>query len=71
MNEEITVLEGIGTWDLVSPPPHIRPIVFKWIYNIKSRLMLLFSVTKLALRLLVFSRVRVVITMRHLLFRPI
>ena len=34
---EIAALERTGTWDLVSPPPGIRPITCKWVYKIKTR----------------------------------
>jgi hypothetical protein len=37
MDEEIAALERTGTWDLVSPPPGIRPITCKWVYKIKTR----------------------------------
>jgi hypothetical protein len=37
MAEEIDVLERTGTWDLVSPPPGVRPITCKWVYKIKTR----------------------------------
>lgn len=37
MAEEIAVLERTGTWDLVSPPPHVRLIMCKWVYKIKTR----------------------------------
>jgi hypothetical protein len=36
MAEEIAVLERTGTWDLVSPPPGVRPITCKWVYKIKT-----------------------------------
>ncbi|KAK1652815.1 hypothetical protein QYE76_070620 [Lolium multiflorum] len=37
MAEEIAALERTGTWDLVSPPPGVRPITCKWVYKIKTR----------------------------------
>jgi hypothetical protein len=37
MAEEIAALEHTGTWDLVSPPPDVRPITCKWVYKIKTR----------------------------------
>jgi hypothetical protein len=37
MAEEIAALEHTGTWDLVSPPPGVRPITCKWVYKIKTR----------------------------------
>jgi hypothetical protein len=37
MAEEITTLEGTGTWDLVPCPPRVRPITCKWVYKIKTR----------------------------------
>jgi hypothetical protein len=37
MAEEIAALERTGTWDLVSPPPGVRPIICKWVYKIKTR----------------------------------
>jgi hypothetical protein len=36
MAEEIAAFERTGTWDLVSPPPGIRPITCKWVYKIKT-----------------------------------
>ena len=36
MAEEIAALERTGTWDLVSPPPGVRPITCKWVYKIKT-----------------------------------
>ena len=30
MSEEIVALERTGTWDLVSLPPGIRPMICKW-----------------------------------------
>src|SRR3954471_7555900 len=37
MAEEIAALERTVTWDLVSPPPGVRPITCKWVYKIKTR----------------------------------
>jgi hypothetical protein len=37
MAEEIAALERTGTWDLVPCPPRVRPITFKWVYNVKTR----------------------------------
>src|SRR3954469_1294946 len=37
MAEDIAALERTGTWDLVSPPPGVRPITCKWVYKIKTR----------------------------------
>ncbi|KAK1643491.1 hypothetical protein QYE76_061296 [Lolium multiflorum] len=37
MAEEIAALERTATWDLVSPPPGVRPITRKWVYKIKTR----------------------------------
>jgi hypothetical protein len=37
MAEEIAALEHTGTWDLVSPPPGVCPIMCKWVYKIKTR----------------------------------
>ena len=37
MAEEIAALKRTGTWDLVSLPPHVRPITCKWVYKIKTR----------------------------------
>ncbi|KAM3366315.1 hypothetical protein ACQJBY_015641 [Aegilops geniculata] len=37
MAEEIAALERNDTWDLVSLPPHVRPITCKWVYKIKTR----------------------------------
>jgi hypothetical protein len=36
MAEEIAALERTSTWDLVSPPPNVRPITCKWLYKIKT-----------------------------------
>jgi hypothetical protein len=35
--EEIAALERTSTWDLISPPPGVRPITCKWVYKIKTR----------------------------------
>jgi len=35
MQAELTTLENTGTWKLVDLPPHIKPIVCRWIYKIK------------------------------------
>jgi hypothetical protein len=37
MAEEIVALQRTGTWDLVSPPPGVGPIICKWVYKIKTR----------------------------------
>ena len=37
MTEEIAALERTGTWDVVTPPPSVRPITCKWVYKIKTR----------------------------------
>jgi hypothetical protein len=37
MTEEIVALERTGTWDLVPCPPHVRLIICKWIYKVKTR----------------------------------
>jgi hypothetical protein len=37
MSEEIATLEHIGTWNLISLPPHATPITCKWIYKIKTQ----------------------------------
>ncbi|KAK1632701.1 hypothetical protein QYE76_007016 [Lolium multiflorum] len=37
MAEEIAALERTGTWDVVTPPPSVRPITCKWVYKIKTR----------------------------------
>jgi hypothetical protein len=37
MTEEIAAFERIGTWDLVSCPPRVRPITCKWVYKVKTR----------------------------------
>jgi hypothetical protein len=37
MSEELTALEGTGTWDLVPLPPHSVPITCKWVYKVKTK----------------------------------
>jgi hypothetical protein len=37
MVEEIVVLERTSMWNLISPPPRICPITYKWVYKIKTR----------------------------------
>jgi len=34
-NVEIDALVSNHTWDIVSTPPNVRPIGFKWVYKIK------------------------------------
>jgi hypothetical protein len=36
MAEKIAALEWTGTWDLVPFPPCVRPISYKWVYNVKA-----------------------------------
>jgi hypothetical protein len=36
MAGEIAALERTSTWDLISPPPGVRPIICKWVYKIKT-----------------------------------
>jgi hypothetical protein len=37
MDEDIAALEHTSTWDLVSPPPCVRTITWKWVYKINTR----------------------------------
>ncbi|WVZ73920.1 hypothetical protein U9M48_022171 [Paspalum notatum var. saurae] len=37
MAEEIAALEHTGTCDLVPTPSHVRPIICKWVYKVKTR----------------------------------
>jgi hypothetical protein len=37
MDEELAVLERTSTWDIVPFPSHVRPIMCKWIYKVKTR----------------------------------
>jgi hypothetical protein len=37
MVEKIAALEQTDTWDLVSCPPHVRPITCKWVYKVKTQ----------------------------------
>jgi hypothetical protein len=67
MTEEIAARVWTDTWDLVHCPPHICPIIYKWVYKVKTALMVLLSVIMLVLLLVVFSRSNVVIMMRLLL----
>jgi hypothetical protein len=34
--DEMTAIEANGTWELVDPPPRIRPIGLKWVYKAKK-----------------------------------
>jgi hypothetical protein len=36
MLDEITAIEANGTWELVDPPPHCRPIGLKWVFKAKK-----------------------------------
>jgi hypothetical protein len=36
MLDEMTSIEANGTWELVDPPLHQRPIGLKWVYKIKK-----------------------------------
>ena len=35
MTQEIAALECIGTWDIVSVPPRVRPITW-WVYKVRT-----------------------------------
>ncbi|KAM0875014.1 hypothetical protein ACQ4PT_037075 [Festuca glaucescens] len=37
VTEKIATLERTGTWDVVTPPPSVRPTTCKWVYKIKTR----------------------------------
>ena len=37
MVEEIAALERTSTWDLISLPPGVCPITYKWVYKVKTR----------------------------------
>jgi hypothetical protein len=37
MAEDIATLERTGTWDLVTCPPLVRLITYKWVYKVKTR----------------------------------
>ena len=36
MLDEMTSIKARGTWELVEPPPHTRPIGLKWVYKTKK-----------------------------------
>ena len=36
MLDEMTSIEASGTWRLIEPPPHTRPIGLKWVYKAKK-----------------------------------
>ena len=36
MLDEMTAIEANGTWQLVDPPPRVRPIGLKWVYKAKK-----------------------------------
>jgi hypothetical protein len=66
MAEEIAALERTGTWDLVSPPPGIRPTHASGSTRLRLAPMDLLSATKRVLWLVASSRSRVVIMTRLL-----
>lgn len=35
MNEELQALQENFTWDIVSCPPDVKPIGYKWVYYVK------------------------------------
>ena len=37
MEAELKALEENHTWDIVSCPPHVKPIGSKWIYTVKLK----------------------------------
>ena len=37
MEAELQALEANHTWDIVSCPPHIKPIGSKWVYTVKLK----------------------------------
>jgi hypothetical protein len=41
MSEELATLDRIGAWDLVPLPSHAVPITPKWVFKVKTRLVLL------------------------------
>ena len=36
MVDEMTSIEASGTWKLVEPPAHTRPIGLKWVFKAKK-----------------------------------
>ena len=36
MLEEMTSIEASSTWELVEPPPRMRPTGLKWVYKTKK-----------------------------------
>lgn len=35
MNEELIALEEKNTWSITTPPPHKKPIAYRWLYKTK------------------------------------